>query len=248
MATLGHRRGSTWSRVIDRIGVERADHTTMEGSDMAATQHRDRAGARRRRASAALAAALMGVLVVVLAPVRPASAAAVATVVPYGLTPQSQGDIVPGPDGNLWFAVSNGFGRVTPAGVTTVFPMLDPIPYSSAVNPAVGGDGNIWFTVTGGLGADGAIARVTPSGQATYITAPGQIREPRNLALGADGDMWFTDFEGAVGRITPSGTVTAFATPNVAPTVITAGADGNVWFAVVGGIISRITPAVIAPT
>jgi streptogramin lyase len=58
---------------------------------------------------------------------------------------------------------------------------------------------------------------------------------PRDIALGPDGNAWFTEAAapGRIGRITPGGQVTEFAaglTPNSQPTGITAGPDGAMWF------------------
>ena len=60
----------------------------------------------------------------------------------------------------------------------------------------------------------------------------------RNLVLGPDGNIWFTDSQeltriGAIGRITPAGTVTYFQhglKKGSAPLGITVGPDRNLWF------------------
>jgi hypothetical protein len=78
--------------------------------------------------------------------------------------------------------------------------------------------------------------------------------QPRGIALGPDGNVWFAAFAapGRIGRITPGGTVTEFTggvTPgfsaNSQPVDITPGPDGNLWFTEqgAGGRIGRITPA-----
>jgi len=67
---------------------------------------------------------------------------------------------------------------------------------------------------------------------------------PGGIALGSDGNMWFTEGQGAIGRITPAGKVTEFPTgvADSIPEGITAGPDGNLWFADAGaGKIGRIT-------
>jgi streptogramin lyase len=56
---------------------------------------------------------------------------------------------------------------------------------------------------------------------------------PRVIALGADGNMWFSEHTGnRIGRITPDGTIAEFpiSTPNSMPRSIALGADGNIWF------------------
>ncbi len=70
---------------------------------------------------------------------------------------------------------------------------------------------------------------------------------PRIIALGADGNMWFSEHTGnRIGRITPAGVITEFDIPTPAsqPRAISLGADGNIWFGMfAAGKIGRITPA-----
>jgi len=56
---------------------------------------------------------------------------------------------------------------------------------------------------------------------------------PWGIALGADGNLWFTERDGnRIGRITPAGVITEFPVPstNPRPFDITPGPDGNLWF------------------
>ena len=75
---------------------------------------------------------------------------------------------------------------------------------------------------------------------------PNPGSSPRIIALGSDGNMWFSEHTGnRMGRITPDGTITEFPipTPNSMPRAIALGADGNIWFGeFAGGKIGRITP------
>ena len=170
----------------------------------------------------------------------------------------SLGNLVAGPDGNLWFTwfttsangtTANGIGRVTPSGAISVFNLRV---RGSVVNLVTGPDGNLWFT----LDNPGAIGRITSSGVITVFSrglpAGGYFG---NLIAGPDGDLWFT-VNGEIGRITPSGEITMFrkGLPHGEfPGVLTAGPDGNVWFAVYPGAtnaggngaigIARITPS-----
>ena len=68
---------------------------------------------------------------------------------------------------------------------------------------------------------------------------------PYSIAVGADGNLWFTETVGNnIGRITPGGTITEFALPhaNSQPKGIAAGPDGNLWFTELGRI-GRISSA-----
>jgi streptogramin lyase len=94
-----------------------------------------------------------------------------------------------------------------------------------------------------------APASAAPVGTITQFSAgitPGST--PAGIAVGADGNLWFTEFFGdRIGRITPAGVVTEFSdgiTPGSRPDGITAGPDGNLWFTEAGGRrIGRITTA-----
>ncbi len=148
------------------------------------------------------------------------------------------GDICAGPDGNLWFTVSFGtaeVGRITPAGVITIFPTSG---FASRI--AAGADGNLWFTIPGG----DKIARITPAGVITeFLLTPGA--DPTGIVLGPDGNIWFTEaVAGKIGKITPAGVITLFSLPPGSnPTFIAVGPDNNLWFTDdVSNQLGRITP------
>ena len=70
------------------------------------------------------------------------------------------------------------------------------------------------------------------------------------IAVGSDGNLWFTefgvDFGNRIGRITTSGVITEFPIPTLVsqPNGIAAGPDGNLWFTETGANqIGRITTA-----
>jgi virginiamycin B lyase len=70
---------------------------------------------------------------------------------------------------------------------------------------------------------------------------------PDAIALGSDGNVWFTEDVGdAIGRITPTGTITEFPVPTSGTSLrgIAAGPDGNLWFTEFeGNKIGRISTA-----
>src|SRR5205807_1491762 len=76
---------------------------------------------------------------------------------------------------------------------------------------------------------------------------PTAASSPRSIAVGADGNLWFTElFGNNIGRITRSGVVTEFPvrTSFGGPSTVTAGPDGAPWFTEESGNkIGRITPA-----
>ncbi|HET7063873.1 MAG TPA: hypothetical protein VFI49_06310, partial [Rudaea sp.] len=151
--------------------------------------------------------------------------------------------IVAGPDGNLWFTEDLGskVGRITPQGQITEFPLTGRYPTPMAI--AVGSDRNLWF-----LNYD-RIGKMTVAGQLTEYPLPfGSNSDGRDMALGPDGNLWFTESRcplcqpdlsgqlpndgGTIGKITPQGEITEYTLPDYhsGPRGITAGPDGNLWF------------------
>jgi streptogramin lyase len=154
--------------------------------------------------------------------------------------------ITKGPDANLWFteAFGNKIGRLTKAGVVTLYPL----PGSFAGQPvhiAAGPDGALWFTEIGrGSTPHGGIGRISTTGTMTEFT--NGVGTPEGITTGPDGALWFTDvLTDSVGRITTAGVVTeyAIASPRSFPDVIVVGPDGNLWFTeAMSGKIGRVTP------
>jgi virginiamycin B lyase len=86
---------------------------------------------------------------------------------------------------------SSSIGRITPAGVITLF--TDP----SIIQPrgiAAGPDGNLWFTNRTSIG------RITPAGVVSSFP-DSRISGPGGISAGPDGGMWFTN-DHSIGRIT----------------------------------------------
>jgi len=176
-----------------------------------------------------------------------------------------------GADHDMWFIdkgltneVQNLIGRVTPAGSLAEFPIPRPPGSSEPVAIARGSDGDMWFIdQTPAGGEPSFIGRVNHAGEITEFPIPEPIPGvveganvpghslPADIALGADGNLWFTDdgtnSEGhnLVGRITPAGVVSEFPIPAQAtnPGGIALGADGNMWFTQSNGTVGRVTPA-----
>lgn len=172
-------------------------------------------------------------------------------------------DIVAGPDGNLWFTLSAGIGpvrrghasaigRMTPAGVVTVF--RTGLRKRSAPGQIVAGPGgSLWFTDSA---SPPEIGQITTQGTITEF--PTGLKPPLGLGglvAGPDGNVWFTqvfnlphgDGEpgGLIGRLSPGGALSQFGAAPAAIGVPVAGADGNVWFAANSGhvAIDRVTPS-----
>jgi virginiamycin B lyase len=145
-----------------------------------------------------------------------------------------------GPDGALWFAETNTgrIGRMTASGQIEEFPLPDPhnvpigwvgAPYVEAVAP--GPDQAMWFADRG----NDAIGRITMSGQITeYPLPPTPHRslvlgdafptEPRSLAFGPEGQLWFTEYADELGSVNLTENPVSSLPPTSAESRHTAGA------------------------
>jgi virginiamycin B lyase len=101
-------------------------------------------------------------------------------------------------------------------------------PGASIQGLTAGPDGNLWATD----GANGKIARVSPSGAVTLFDAPASTSSPVGVTAGPDGALWFvTGSPAQVARITTDGTITGtFALSGTSPQSIVTGPDGALWF------------------
>ena len=131
----------------------------------------------------------------------------------------SNGTIVTGPDGNLWFTLGTTaqIGNITTAGVLTLYPVTT----ESFLNMiTVGSDGALWAI---GYASD-VMFRITTAGAISQFTLPNPGGGPSALTSGPDGALWFvteTNGEGSqanIGRaaIIPQLTVTAVCPANAA--------------------------------
>jgi hypothetical protein len=95
-----------------------------------------------------------------------------------------------------------------------------------------------------------AAVSAAPLGSVTeFSTGLNSGATPAGIALGANGNMWFTDdgVTPAIGEITPSGTITEFSTglnSGASPRAIATGPEGYVWFTDKGATraIGRVAP------
>ncbi len=182
--------------------------------------------------------------------------------------------IAAGLKGEMWFTdhgiedwgYTQGFvGKVTPSGVIAEFPLpstQEVVHHPNSI--ALGADENMWFTDGESTGEQpvslpGSIGRITPAGAITEFPLTPPYHSPEVIALGSDGNMWFTDEETttrgevqAIGRISSAGTIMEYPLPSVLsfppgsiiPRGIVLGSDGDMWFTeYAANAIGRITPA-----
>jgi len=83
------------------------------------------------------------------------------------------------------------------------------------------------------FGALSGLSSVASTQTITEFPVPTVRAGPVGIAVGPDGNLWFTEGAGnQIGRITPAGVITEFAlkASNSWPLQIVAGPDGNLWF------------------
>src|SRR5262245_59233271 len=171
----------------------------------------------------------------------------------------SASSLTSGPDGALWFTEpeASAIGRITTGGAITelTVPGACQTGYACPTSPrpigiVTGSDNALWiiepiFSRVSNRTAAAKVLRLTADGVFTEFPIPGGASKsatpnPRSIALGPDGAVWFTDsFERRIWRSTTSGALTSFSANLGAPNAITAGPDGALWFT--AGQLGRIT-------
>ncbi len=213
-----------------------------------------------RRAVVLLAGVALAVASVALAPVAgavptaphpraigssPASSPSAGTISTFAQNFIHATDLTAGPDGNVWFVDqralgSAAVGRITPAGVVTLFSGSGMVSPSQLV---VGPDGNIWFTDGGANG----VGRINVTTGAISMFSGAAFDTPQSLIDGPDGRLWFaSNGNDTVVRMSTTGTATTYAT--VPAGAVTAGPDGNIWVVRDGSITKMTTAGVVKGT
>jgi streptogramin lyase len=161
-------------------------------------------------------------------------------------------EVVPTPDGGVWFADKGSLlTHVSADG--NIFIYLSSF-YAFGIGPSMVSDptGVTW---SAGTGLDKAIARTDAVGAITYSGALPFAAMPYKVAWGPDNALWFTEwnpspsttaYRDRIGRRAADGTITDYGGLSAgaqASTLIT-GPDGNLWFLEPGiSSIGRITPS-----
>lgn len=136
--------------------------------------------------------------------------------------------IAAGPDGALWIA-EKGLGRI--ARMTANGTVTDTYALPDGSQPhaiVLGPDDALWFSDE----SRPAIGRITTAGAIEEFPVPSE-NGTRELALGADGNLWFTTGY-AIASISPTGETGEPACVGSAcdlpVTALAKGSDGNLWF------------------
>jgi virginiamycin B lyase len=179
----------------------------------------------------------------------PAAAAPTVTEFPLPTANAGAGDIVLGPDGNLWFTekTANKIGRVTPGDPPVIQEFDVASTFAEPFNITVGPDNRIWFS--GKNNNAGGVGRMNPANPADVQGFGGYaVMTPAGIAAGPDGAIWLGDQGGKVVRIDPATgselgvsdiDLTGFNIRNISPGPP---GDPNVWVTDFGGKIARVAP------
>jgi virginiamycin B lyase len=179
----------------------------------------------------------------------------------YPLGPNAvPSSIVSGPDSNLWFTIpSDGaagvvqpaeLGVISPStGAISYYPTPDQSVFSSPSSIVSGPAGDLWFLAPSQFPDqyDSAIMSFNVTTH-TFIGYPIAVAgaDPTDLAVGSDGNLWFTDRgTDSIGMFsTAAHTITEFPLPNEndIPTRIAPGPEGDLWFIV--GLVNPLGSAV----
>jgi len=194
------------------------------------------------------------VLALAVAPAASAAPSIFALSDPSGKL-DSPASIAAGPDQTMWVANAGplrargapryAIGRIDLAGHYRLYRTT-----GETYGIAVLRDGTVFATEP----YTSRIARITPSGRVTEYPTPTPDAGPGAIAVGPDGNAWFTEMGLAgtakIGRITPQGRISEFPVPpqpylfTTVPAdlgTIIAGHDGRMWFTTALGIGSIST-------
>jgi streptogramin lyase len=166
--------------------------------------------------------------------------------------------IVPGPNGNLWFTANANFatdpldpappdgvvGMMTPTGTVRIFSLPTD---SGPVAITAGPDGNVWIVEQTGTLVSAppgllpsshytitdSLVRITPDGAMTSFTLPSSLQAYTGISLltGPDGNLWVVA-PGAVATVTPEGVATVIYVGSTTTDDFESpvfGSDGNLW-------------------
>ncbi len=155
-----------------------------------------------------------------------------------------RGDLVAGPDGNLWYTslLDREIVKVDlSSNMTTAYPL--PATAGSPSGLTVGPDGNLWFTAVN----PGAVGRMDTSGNFTLDEPIPGSNLPGDITSAPDGYLWFPCYDtGFIEHIAADGQITAFGPlPPSGPYGVASDAAGSVWFSEGDNIAHLTVPTIV---
>ncbi|HET6275366.1 MAG TPA: hypothetical protein VFE16_05425 [Candidatus Cybelea sp.] len=159
--------------------------------------------------------------------------------------PADPEDVEAGPNNNIYYLASYGYGIMTASGSPTLYALgclhiscspefVAPTSSTIAVTP----DGSAW--TSGASDPYGSAAYVVRAQGGNETLIPVSIgsryaNPPKFLALGPDGNVWYTNYSAFIGRVNVNNnSVATYPIPSPYgssgfPGALTAGPDGNLW-------------------
>jgi virginiamycin B lyase len=122
------------------------------------------------------------------------------TITGFSIAPATEAtDLTFGPDGRIWFTAEDA-GQIVRMNATTgalTFFTHPQVQVPNEIIPGPGGD--LWFTARGTR----RLGRIDPTTGAivTYADPTDRVEGPVGLAVGGDGNVWYTRLDDLVGRL-----------------------------------------------
>jgi streptogramin lyase len=145
---------------------------------------------------------------------------------------QTNGQLTPGPDGNIWVVLHDAIARVTPDGTVTTYTSTHFTDLGSPEGGIAAADGAIW--VSQPPQTVKSILKITPGDPpvATGVTVTDIDGGATAMTRGPDGNIWV----GLPGKLVKFPTSdpansTVYPFPGVSPKCMTASPDGTLWVA-----------------
>lgn len=160
------------------------------------------------------------------------------TGLPLGTPIARLGRLAVGPDDAVWFAESTAYS-VTELRGGQLHRHLYPSPRGGPYGVAVAPDGTAWATLQGA----NALLRIGTDGTQREFEIPTRGSSPTDVAVDAQGSVWFLELRGArIGRLR-EGRFTEYELPagGVVPSGLAIAPDGTPWFGTLrGGVLGRV--------
>jgi streptogramin lyase len=142
----------------------------------------------------------------------------------------NNGQLTPGPDGNIWVALTNAVARVTPDGTVTEYTLVDFDKLGSPEGGIAAADGAIW--VSQPPNGVQSILKIAPGDPpvATSFAVTDIDGGATAMTRGPDGDIW-VGVAGKLVKFPPADPTnsTVYTFTGLLPKGLTASPDGTLW-------------------